>query len=280
MRKRMYFKKNTVSRIELLIAVVLVTIVLIPVIWLFSTSLKTKLESFSLPPKLLFFSPTWDNYARILQHPDFLLGLKNSIIVAIGTVLITSFFSITIGYTLARGQFKGKNFLGLWLILARMVPPMGFILPLYIIFRYFRVLDSYTALILTQMTITLPFGAWLMMGFFRQIPIEVEECGMIDGCTRIQVLTKISVPLAIPGIVTSSIFTFIYTWNEFLVALILTGSKTRTAPIFIQSFLSDSGLEWGMLAAAGSVVILPIIIFSLFAQKGLIRGLTSGSVKG
>jgi multiple sugar transport system permease protein len=278
--QKTYLKKRTISYIELAVALALVAVVLLPVIWLFSTSLKSKLDSFSLPPKLFFFKATWANYASILNHPDFLLGLRNSIVVAVGTVIITSFFSITIGYTLARGQFKGKNFLGLWLILARMVPPMGFILPLYIIFRYFHMLDTYTALILTQMTITLPFGAWLMMGFFRQIPLEVEECGLIDGCSRLQVLTLISVPLAIPGIVTSSIFTFIYTWNEFLVALILTGSKTRTAPIFIQSFLSDSGLEWGMLAAAGSVVILPIVIFSLFAQKGLIRGLTSGSVKG
>ncbi len=265
--------------LQLIVAIVLVVIVLSPVIWLFTTSLKTKLQSFALPPKLIF-PATWMNYKTVLTHPDFLIGLRNSILIAVGTVIITSFFSITIGYTLARGQFKGKNALGLWLILARMVPPMGFILPLYIIFRYLHLLDSYTAMILTQMTITLPFGAWLMMGFFKQIPLEIEECALIDGCSKLQVLIRVSAPLAIPGIVTSSIFTFIYTWNEFLVALILTGSKTRTAPIFIQSFLSDSGLEWGLLAAAGCVVVLPIIIFSLFAQKGLIRGLMSGSVKG
>jgi multiple sugar transport system permease protein len=169
--------------------------------------------------------------------------------------------------------------MGLWIILVRMAPPIGFVLPLYVIMMKLRLLDTYPAMVLLYLTLTLPLVTWLMSGFFKSVPKELEEAAMIDGCTRVKTLFKITIPIALPGITTCAIFSLILSWNEFLYALIIGGMNTRTAPVMIEGFLTFEGVHWGELASAGLLVIIPILTFAYIFQKGLIKGLTSGAVR-
>ncbi|WP_099355250.1 carbohydrate ABC transporter permease [Fredinandcohnia onubensis] len=260
------------------ITYVIVIGALFPLVWLLMTALKTGADAFAYPP-VWFFEPTFENFQKVLSQPTFVKSYLNSLIVVLGTTFFSLFFGITSGYSLARNNTKIGNFMGLWIILARMAPPMGFALPLYIILRQIGLLNTHIALILVYMTITLPFITWLMMGFFKRIPIEIEEAARIDGCTRIQTLFRVVIPSSLPGIATCAIFSFIMSWNEFFYALIISGRETRPASVEIQGFISFEGINWGELAAASILVILPVLIFTMFAQKGLISGLTQGSSK-
>jgi multiple sugar transport system permease protein len=251
---------------------------LFPLFWLFLTAIKSRLDAFAMPP-VWIFEPTIGNFVSVLTKSEFIESYINSLLVVIGTTFFSLWFGIASGYTLARSTSKASNFMGLWIILAKMAPPMGFVLPLFLIFGKIGLLDTHIALILVYMTVTLPFVTWLMVGFFKRIPIEIEEAASIDGCNRLQTLIRIVIPSSWPGISTCAIFAFIMSWNEFFYALIISGRNTRTASVEIQGFISFVGVNWGELAAAGILVIIPVLIFSLFTQKGLIRGLTQGAGK-
>jgi multiple sugar transport system permease protein len=169
--------------------------------------------------------------------------------------------------------------MGIWIIMVRMGPAMGFALPFFLMFRWAGLLDTYFALVLVYLTITLPFVTWIMAGYFRSIPVEIEEAARVDGCSRIRALFRIVVPNSWPGIATCAIFSFIMSWNEFFYPLILSGRETRTASVAIQGFISYAGVDWAELAAASVIVILPVLVFTIFTQKGLVRGLTAGAIK-
>jgi multiple sugar transport system permease protein len=251
---------------------------LLPLLWLLSTALKNEREAFASPP-VFFFVPTFENFAKVVAQGDFLAAYGNSIVVVLATTAFSLLFGVTAGYTLARTRGKATGAAGLWIIMVRMAPAMGFALPFFLMFRTLNMLDTYPALVLVYMTITLPFVTWIMAGYFRTIPIELEEAARVDGCTRIEALFRIVVPSSWPGIVTCAIFSFIMSWNEFFYPLILSGRNTRTAPVAIQGFISSSGVNWGELSAASILVILPVLIFTMFTQKGLVRGLTAGAIK-
>lgn len=251
---------------------------LLPLLWLLSTSLKTASDAFASPP-LFIFTPTFENFTAVLGGGDFLAAYKNSIIVVIATTVLSLLFGITAGYTLARTTGKVTRAMGTWIILVRMAPAMGFALPFFLMFRFFGLLDSYLALVLVYMTITLPFVTWIMSGYFRSIPVELEEAARMDGCTRVQALFRVIVPSSWPGIATCAIFSFIMSWNEFFYPLVLAGRNTSTAPVALQGFISSTGVNWGQLSAASILVVLPVLVFTIFTQKGLVRGLTAGAIK-
>lgn len=251
---------------------------LLPLLWLLSTALKTRKDAFASPPTL-FFIPTFENFTKVMAQGDFLAAYGNSIVVVLATTLFSLVFGVTGGYTIARTSGKATKAMGMWIIMVRMAPAMGFALPFFLMFRALGMLDTYPALILVYMTITLPFVTWIMAGYFRSIPVELEEAARMDGCTRVEALFKVVVPSSWPGIVTCAIFSFIMSWNEFFYPLILSGRNTRTAPVAIQGYISSSGVNWGELAAASVLVILPVLIFTIFTQKGLVRGLTAGAIK-
>lgn len=270
-RKLSRFSLNSVTT-------VLILLTLFPLLWLFLTAIKQPIDAFAIPPKWIF-EPTSDNFLAVLTKSEFVKSYRNSLIVVIGTTIFSLWFGIASGYTLARSKSRFSNAIGLWIILARMAPPMGFVLPLYLMFSKVGILDTYIGLILVYLTVTLPFVTWLMVGFIKGIPVEIEEASAIDGCNRFQTLLRIVIPSSLPGISTCAIFAFIMSWNEFFYALIISGRNTRTASVEIQGFINFAGINWGELAAAGVLVIVPVLIFTIFAQKGLIRGLTQGATK-
>jgi multiple sugar transport system permease protein len=251
---------------------------LFPVLWLLKTSISTKLEAFKIPPSLIF-DVTFQNYIDVLNTNNFLFSLLNSSIISFITTVITLFLCIPSGYLLARSQNNLIKSISIWVVLSRMVPPLGFIIPFYAIMNDLSLLNTFTGVVLAYLTITLPLGLWIMQGFMKTIPYSIEEAAMIDGCPKFKIIIYIIIPLALPGIATIAILSFILSWNEFFYALILTGRNTTTATVMIQSFITFDGINWGKLAAAGVLITLPVLVFSMFVQNGLSKGLTSGAVK-
>lgn len=251
---------------------------LLPLMWLLSTAFKTRVDAFASPPALVF-TPTLDNFRNVLGQGEFLLNYVNSLIVVVLTTAFTLLFGITSGYTLARTSSKAARAMGWWIILVRMAPPMGFALPFFLMFQKLHLLDTYPAMVLVYLTITLPFATWLLAGYFQGLPVELEEAARIDGCSRVQALFRVVLPSAKPGIATAAIFAFISSWNEFFYPLVVSGRTTKPASVAIQGFLSSAGVNWGELCAAAILILLPVFIFTLFTQNGLVRGLTHGAVK-
>lgn len=231
-----------------------------------------------MPPKIAF-TPTVENYVTLFVERNFLHYLNNSIVVSFFATFICVFLGALVSYVLSRYRIKKKENIAFWFLSLRMLPPIAVILPYYLLFRNLGLLDSRIALVLVDITITLPFSVWMMKGFFEEVPIEYEEAAMVDGCTRFQAFLRIILPLVRPGLAATAVFSLIFTWNEFLFALILSGEGAKTLPVGVTGFVTFEGIKWGLLAAGGVFIIAPILIASLFIQKNLIRGLTFGGIK-
>lgn len=256
---------------------------LIPFLWIISSSFKTRSEQFSLPIRWVPEKPTLENYRYFLfdNMNYYIKFLKNSIVVALGVILFSVIPGSLGAYSITRFR-TGGNVLPLFVLVQRMVPPVAIGIPFFIMLYRFQLIDTKLGLILAHVNFNLPFSLWLMLGFFRQIPIELEEAAMIDGCNRLQTFVKIVLPLVAPGIAVVTIFTLIQSWNEFFFAIIITRSiSSQTLPVVISSLVIPViGIQYGKMAAAGIISVIPIIILSLFAQKYLVKGLTTGAVKG
>lgn len=264
----------------LIYLVVLIAVVLsiIPIVYLLITSFKPAELTFSIPP-VWNFTPTLKNYQEVLT-PDFMKYLGNSVVIALSTTLIALILGTFAAYGFARFKFRGVFWLRMSALIPQMLPPITIIVPLYVIFNDLHLTDTRAGLIISYLTFTIPLAIWMMIGFFEDIPVELEESAMIDGCSRFQALWRITLPLVKPGLASTAILGFMYCWNEFLYAVILTGRDARTLPVTITSFMTNKAILWGRIAAAGSLVLIPILIFALFAQRYLISGLSKGAVKG
>ncbi len=264
--------------IFLLIVAVIFGVILFPPVVLFLTSIKTELDALSFPPKWIF-KPTLENYTEIFEFSPFTKYLLNSFIVAslnTGVVLVLGSFA---AYSLARFKFKGADDIAFWILSVRMMPPVAAIIPIYIIMRNLRLLDTPWSLVITYLTFNLPFAVWMMRSFFREIPREIEESALVDGCSIFRSFRSIALPLAAPGLAATGILTFIFSWNEFLFALILTGSKAVTLPVGITGYMKETGINWGYMTAGGALALVPVILFTILAQKHLVKGLTMGALK-
>lgn len=264
--------------IFLLIVAVIFGVILFPPVVLFLTSIKTELDALSFPPKWIF-KPTLENYTEIFEFSPFARYLLNSFIVAslnTGVVLVLGSFA---AYSLARFRFKGADDIAFWILSVRMMPPVAAIIPIYIIMRNLRLLDTPWSLVITYLTFNLPFAVWMMRSFFREIPREIEESALVDGCSIFRSFRSIALPLAAPGLAATGILTFIFSWNEFLFALILTGSKAVTLPVGITGYMKETGINWGYMTAGGALALVPVILFTILAQKHLVKGLTMGALK-
>ena len=249
-----------------------------PILWLVSTAFKTRTDAFAMPP-VWFFTPTLVNFEEVFQRTDFLHQYKNSIVVASMTTAVTLAIGVPAAYALTRFHFRGQRALAFWILTTRLLPVIGMLFPLYVIFNRLRLLDTYPGLIILHVTFALVFVIWMMRGYFMQVPIELEEAALCDGATRLRALVRIVLPLAAPGMAAVAIFTFIISWNEFLFALIFTRNQVTTAPVALVGFMSFEGINWGPLAAAGLLVLTPVFLFSLFVLKYLVAGLSMGAVK-
>ena len=261
------------------LAVVLMLIAIIPVIWFVLVSFQPK-DVAQAGGLTFHFQPTLENYINVFSKMNYLKFIKNSLIVCgCSTLLVVLLASLT-SYALTRRKTEFTNSLSWWILSNKMFPPIAIVIPIYLVMSKIHLLDTYVGLILVYLAANLPYAVWMLISFFDDIPISLDEAGRIDGCTNLQILQKVVFPLAGPGILSTGIFVFVLTWSEFLMALLLTGTNTKTLPVAIAAFITDRGIEWGSMAAAGSALIIPLAIMFYSIQKYLVRGLAFGAVKG
>jgi len=260
------------------IAVVVFGVILLPPVVLFLTSVKTEVDALSFPPKWIFL-PTLKNYAEIFRTSPLVGYAFNSLIVASLNTGASLVLGSMAAYGLARFKFRGADNIAFWILSIRMMPPVAAIIPIYAIMKSLRILDTPWCLVITYLTFNLPFVVWMMKGFFEDIPREIEESALIDGCSEFGVFRKIALPLAAPGLAATAILAFIFSWNEFLFALILTGTKAVTLPVGIIGYMKETGINWGYMTAGGILALIPVIIFTTLVQKHLVKGLTLGALK-
>jgi len=262
-----------------LMVIVIFGIILFPALVLFVTSLKTDVDALSFPPKWIF-DPTIKNYVAILKTSPLVGYALNSLIVAsLNTVLCLIVGSMA-AYSLARFRFKGADNIAFWILSIRMMPPVAAIIPIYILMKNIGLIDTPWCLVITYLTFNLPFVVWMMKGFFEEIPREIEESALIDGCSNFNIFLRIALPLVAPGLAATAIMVFIFSWNEFLFALILTGTKAVTLPVGIIGYMKETGINWGYMTAGGILALVPVVVFMILVQKHLVKGLTLGALKG
>ncbi|MGB9673400.1 MAG: carbohydrate ABC transporter permease [Anaerolineales bacterium] len=271
------FRKIATLLIYILVLLAVV-LSLAPIVYLLITSFKEPQLTFALPP-VWVFKPTLQNYREVLAGGEFEKYFMNSFIVAVSTTFIALLVGGLAAYGFSRFRFRGAFWLRMSSLIPQMLPPITIIVPLYVVFNGLGLLDTRWALIISYLTFTIPLAIWMMVGFFEDVPIELEEAAMIDGCTRPGALLRVSLPLAAPGLAATAILAFLYCWNEFLYAVILTGRNARTLPVTITSFMTNKAILWGRIAASGSMVLIPVLIFALIAQRYLVRGLSRGAIK-
>jgi len=260
------------------LVVVLVALVLFPFAWMLTMSVKTDADIFAFPPKLLF-TPTLANYAA-LWDTGFRSSFANSAIVSTVSTVTALVIGVPGAYALSRAAMRAEKPLSLVILASRMAPPIAFTIPYFLVYRHLELLDTRTGLVVIYLTFNLSLVVWLMRSFFDACPRSLEEAAWIDGASLWQGFTHIILPIAGPGLAATAILCFLYSWNDFFFALILTRTNAMTAPVAVVNFMNYEGWEWGKIAAGGTLVMLPVLVFSILVRKFLIQGMTAGAVKG
>ena len=254
---------------------------LFPIFWTISTSLKTRAETFQLPPVYLGFTPTLRNYEALFTDAAFLRVLINTIVVTVGATLLAITVGALAAYGLARARsFPGRRPLEVSLILLRAMPGVVLVVPLYDLLANAGLLGRMPTLIVLYALVNLPFTIWIMTPYFQGIPAELEEAAVVDGASSRIVFLRIVLPVALPGIAATALFVGLLSWNEFLIPVVLGNESTKTLPVLISGFISARDLDWGPMAAASSLAIIPIAIVTIVMQRRLVSGLSQGAVKG
>jgi len=263
-----------------LILLAMTVAVLIPVLWMLSTSLKNDTELFTIPPRWIPEDITFASYQRIWEDYPFLNYFMNSIMVVSLSTLIALVFSCLAGYGVSRFRFRGKGMFLTFLLVTQMFPSIMLLIPFYKIIQVMGLTNTHLALILTYISFTIPLCSWMMLGYFQGIPKELDEAAAIDGCGRLRTFIQIVFPLSLPGVSATAIYSFITGWNEYMFALVLTQSeKMKTVPVGIGQLIGQYKIMWNDMMAASLVATIPLSILFVFFQKYLISGLTAGAVK-
>lgn len=252
---------------------------LMPLVILGYTSVKTEAQIFSTSWSWLIV-PTMDNYRAVMSENNVDRYMLNSLKISVSATLITLMLGTMCAYAMARFRFMGREPLSYSTLILRTLPPAVLAVPVFVIWQAWGIGDTLSGVVLVYVALNLPFTIWLLYGFIDQLPIELEEAAAIDGCGPFRVFWKIVLPLLKPGLAAAAIFTFRLAWNEFILSFILTNRVTRTLPASISNFITDSGVEWGKIMAAGVLIALPPLVFTFIAAKQIITGLTAGAVKG
>jgi multiple sugar transport system permease protein len=265
------------AAVYIAIAVVIAFFVF-PILWELLASIKPPKEVVSSEPHF-FFKPTLSSWIEIFQK-GILHYFKNSLIVVGGSTILATFLGSMAGYALARGRLKLKNFIAMEMLTLRMLPPIAMIIPIFVLFQKLHMHNTYIGLILMYTTANLPLSVWLMLGYFSNVPEEIGEAAMVDGCGRFRMYWQVELPLILPGLATTAIFCVIFAWNEFMYGVLLTKMETATLTVVTaREVLQRTGIDWSALASLSVFTILVPLIFALSIQKSLVKGMTMGAIK-
>ncbi len=256
--------------------------VIFPLYWLTISAFKPEQDYRAYPPVFFPSQLTLDSFIEVFTKNQLMNNLINSATISVVTTVITLLIGSMAAYAVQRGPLgkKAKNFFGLWFMVQKMYPAIATAIPVYLVMRSLKLIDTLLAMIIMNTSFNLPLVIWLMMGFFEQVPYELEESAMLDGSGFTHRFFNIILPITKPGLVASAILTFTATWNEFLFAVILSINKSKTLPVVIAGFITDRGLAWGPMAASALVTLVPVVILTLLVQKDFVKGMAMGAVKG
>jgi multiple sugar transport system permease protein len=246
-------------------------------LWMLSLSLKNELDNTAFPPVFIPDPPTLDNYREVFARNDFLLFAWNSVVVSFSATGLALAIGVPAGYGIAK--MKAMRAAALILI-ARITPGLSYLIPLFLLFQWLELTGTLVPIVITHLVITVPIVVWVMISFFEGLPAELEEAALVDGATIWQAFRYVAMPLARPGITVATILAFIFSWNNFVFAMVLAGRETRTLPVAVNNMLTFEQISWGPLSAAALLVTAPVLILTLMAQKQIVAGLTAGGVKG
>jgi multiple sugar transport system permease protein len=266
---------KTFSKYLALIAVL--AFFMTPIVWTAITAIKPT-ELISSQPIVWIFKPTLDHFRVIFLEDNILTPLLNSTIIAVLSTLGVLITAVPASYALSRFRVPFGPQIASYFLSARMAPPVTVVLPLFLLFRSFNLIDTHAALISAYISVNMPFAIWMIKGFFDEIPKELDEAALLDGCSRFHAFLRIVLPLAGPGLAATAIISFIFSWNEFLFAILLTNFHARTLPVAASAMMTDRMVLWGELCATAIVIYLPVVIFALLVRKYLIKGFTFGAV--
>jgi multiple sugar transport system permease protein len=248
-----------------------------PVLWVILTSLKPRTDIFTVPPTILF-SPTLEHYAEALRTQGIVPSIRNSLVIAGLSTALALLVAVPAGYAYGRLRFRLRTHLAFYTLFTQMAP-IGLVIPYFLVLNRLRMLDSYVGMVTIYLTFTVPFSVWLMITYFQDLPRELEEAAAVDGASRLTTFLRIMVPQVRGGIAVAAIFAFIDSWNEFLYAVVLTGTTTRTATVAIFGFLAAEESRWGPFTATGVMIMAPVILVALVAQRHIVQGLSLGAIR-
>jgi multiple sugar transport system permease protein len=274
---KIFFEKSLIYSV---IAVYLF-ITVAPLVWVLSTSFKPNQEAISFPPKFLPDHPTLENYFFVLTDSKLVLSLINSLIVSVGSTALSVTVSALAGYAFARYDFKGKNLLMSTILALFMIPVVINIIPLYIMLANVGLLNSIVALVLTFQILIIPLNIFLLKNYFESLPKELEEAALIDGCSKLGALIRVTIPMSLPGFLIAAILSFRFSWNEFVLPVVIANKPdSMIFQVALYQFISLYRIDWGYLTAGINIAIIPVVVLMLIFQKKMIRGLTLGAVRG
>lgn len=264
-------------------------VAVIPIVWTILTSLKPARQTFALPPVFLFM-PTLESYLALFGRRadlgyravdiNFWFYMRNSLVAAVGSTLLTLGVSSLAAYGLSRFYFRGKRLITFAIVSTRMLPPIGAVVPLFLVMHEINLLDTHIGLILVYTAFNIPLAVWMLRGFMDELPKELDEAALIDGCSRFGVAARIIMPLIGPGLGATAVFSFLLCWNDFAIAFVLTSRAATTLPVIVLSFIVEEGVMWGQMSAAVTCAMLPAVVLLVLAQRHMVKGLTMGAVKG
>jgi multiple sugar transport system permease protein len=255
---------------------VILLIVCFPFIWMVLASFKTQVQIMSVD-KLFVFEPITGNYKTVFSDYEFVKPIVNSLIIGVSSTLLAIVLGLPAAYSIARYK---QTMLGLVILMVRFIPGITFLIPWYVIFSKIGLVDTHFALSLSHLLINLPFIIWIMIPYFDSMPKELEEAAIVDGSSVLGLFLRIILPLSVPGVITASLLSFIFSWNNLVFSMALAGGNTQTLPLAIFNFISYASIDWGALMAAAVLITVPILVISLLTQRFIIQGLTAGAVKG
>jgi multiple sugar transport system permease protein len=274
-------KSTPLEKIAQNLAIILVILFfMLPLFWLFTTAFKFGREAFAIPPKWIIFEYTLKNFQEVWQNSQITLFLTNSIIISAGATGLSLLLGVPAGYAIARSKSRLLNGSSYFFLLLLMIPPIAMLIPFYLLMRDLRLLGTYAAVILLDTAFDASFVVWMMRSYFKDVPQEMEEAALVDGASHLQAFFRIALPLSIPGIIASALYCIIFSWNDFLFALMLTSPATKTMPLGILATFSAVEISWGRMAVMSLFAMIPALIISLFLNRYFVQGLTMGAAKG